>query len=45
MVGAILAGAMTIGMGLLSVELNELQGLLDTREDITRSSPTMYMIV
>ena len=32
-VGAVFAAAMTIAMGLISVELNELQGLLDTRED------------
>ena len=33
MVGAVFAAVMTIAMGLVSVELNEMQGLLDTRED------------
>ena len=32
MVGAVFAAVMTIAMGLVSVELNEMQGLLDTRE-------------
>ena len=39
MVGAVFAAVMTIAMGLVSVELNEMQGLLDTREDAeTRAS-------